>query len=186
MSKITSDAAARCVSSPLVIALHCSGGTGHQWQKLRQALGPPFNVISPNLIGCGDNPHWSGKSRFKLTDEARSIVESIDAWNGAVHLVGHSYGGAVALRVAVERLARIASLSLYEPTAFHVLKATGEDGQHARKPSDARLRGKARTASTSTCVMRTTTSCAQQKPRHPTPMTGEELPSQSRTALVRS
>jgi pimeloyl-ACP methyl ester carboxylesterase len=45
--------------------------------------------------------------------------------------VGHSYGDAVALRVAVERPARIASLSLYEPTAFHVLKATGKDGQVA-------------------------------------------------------
>src|SRR5262249_10691066 len=51
---------------------------------------------------------------------------------------------------------------------------------HARKPIDARLRGKAPTASTSTCVMRATTCCAQQKPRHPTPMTGEELPPYSR------
>jgi pimeloyl-ACP methyl ester carboxylesterase len=113
----------------LVIALHCSGGTGQQWQKLTQALGPTFRVTSPNLIGCGDNPHWTGENPFELTDEARSIVEIIDAWNGPVHLVGHSYGGGVALRVAVERPARIASLSLYEPTAFHVLKAVGEDGQ---------------------------------------------------------
>ena len=133
MLKIIPHAAAQSVSGSLVIALHCSGGTGYQWQKLRQALGPPFKVISPNLIGCGDNPHWNGKSRFKLTDEARPIVESIDTWNGPVHLVGHSYGGTVALRVAVERPARIASLSLYEPTAFHVLKATGEDGKVALK-----------------------------------------------------
>jgi pimeloyl-ACP methyl ester carboxylesterase len=41
------------------------------------------------------------------------------------------------LRVAVERPTRIASLSLYEPTAFHVLNATGEDGQMALKEISA-------------------------------------------------
>src|SRR6266536_1481912 len=39
-------------------------------------------------------------------------------WSAPVHLIGHSYGGGVALRVAVERSNRIASLTLYEPTAF--------------------------------------------------------------------
>jgi pimeloyl-ACP methyl ester carboxylesterase len=112
MLKIISHAAGRSVSGSMVIALHCSGSTGQQWQKLRQALGPTFRVISPDLIGCGDTPHWSGERPFKLTDEARPIVEIIDDWNGSVHLVGHSYGGGVALRVAVERPARIASSSI--------------------------------------------------------------------------
>jgi len=115
----------------LVIALHCSGGTGRQWQHLSQALGPLFTVTAPDLIGCGDNPHWGGEKPFQLTDEARPFVKLIDNWDGSVHLVGHSYGGGVALRVAVERPNRIASLSLYEPTAFHVLKATGDDGREA-------------------------------------------------------
>jgi pimeloyl-ACP methyl ester carboxylesterase len=39
-----------------------------------------------------------------------------------VHLVGHSYGGAVALHVALARPERIASLTLYEPTALHLLR----------------------------------------------------------------
>ena len=131
MLQIIPHAAARSNSRPMVIALHCSGGTGQQWQELTQALGPIFRVISPNLIGCGDNPLWGGENPFALADEARPLVEIIDAWNGPVHLVGHSYGGGVALRLVVERPSRIASLSLYEPTAFHVLKATGEDGQAA-------------------------------------------------------
>jgi pimeloyl-ACP methyl ester carboxylesterase len=115
----------------LVIALHCSGSTGRQWQYLPQALGPAFKVTAPDLIGCGDNPHWGGEKLFELSDEARPFVKLIDSWAGPVHLVGHSYGGGVALRIAVERPARIASLSLYEPTAFHVLKATDDDGRAA-------------------------------------------------------
>ena len=45
-----------------------------------------------------------------------------------VHLVGPSYGGGVALHVALARPARIASLSLYEPSAFHLLKIMGDRG----------------------------------------------------------
>jgi pimeloyl-ACP methyl ester carboxylesterase len=43
-----------------------------------------------------------------------------------VHLVGHSYGGGVALHVALARPARIGSLALYEPSAFHLLKIMGD------------------------------------------------------------
>src|SRR5690606_23148098 len=43
---------------------------------------------------------------------------------------GHSYGAGVALRAAVERPTRIASLSLYEPTAFNVLKAISQGDVH--------------------------------------------------------
>jgi pimeloyl-ACP methyl ester carboxylesterase len=38
-----------------------------------------------------------------------------------VHLVGHSYGG-VALHAVLARKDRAASLTLYEPSAFHLLK----------------------------------------------------------------
>jgi pimeloyl-ACP methyl ester carboxylesterase len=87
--------------------------------------------MAPDLIGCGENAHWRGEGPFRLSDEAAAVVDIIDGSDAPVHLVGHSYGGGVALRVAIERPNRIASLSLYEPTAFHVLKAAGSDGWDA-------------------------------------------------------
>jgi len=118
-------------TKPVVIALHCSGSSGRQWSRLAATLDGRCALIAPDLIGCGANPPWSGQRRFSLADEAWPIIDIVDAQEGPVHLVGHSYGGCVALSVARERPERIASLSLYEPTAFHVLRSIAADGRTA-------------------------------------------------------
>ena len=118
---------------PTVIALHCSGGNGAQWDALAAALGNGFNVIAPDLIGCESTGHWTGDSPFSLSEEAAPIMRLIDAAPTPVHLVGHSYGGCVAMRAAYERPGRIASLSLYEPVAFYALGAAGTEGKLAYK-----------------------------------------------------
>jgi pimeloyl-ACP methyl ester carboxylesterase len=120
-----------CNTRSPVVALHCSGASGKQWRALSHAVPGRFMVIAPDLIGCGENRHWRGQGPFHLSNEAAAIVDIVDALDRPVHLVGHSYGGGVALRVAVERPNRIVSLSLYEPTPFYVLKAAGQDGWDA-------------------------------------------------------
>jgi pimeloyl-ACP methyl ester carboxylesterase len=113
---------------PTVIALHCSGATGSQWRQLGRDLGRRFLVVAPNLIGAGGAERWAGDQSFRLSDEAASILSYIDAAKRPVHLVGHSYGGSVALRCAIERPTQVASLTLYEPAALYVLKTMGPDG----------------------------------------------------------
>jgi pimeloyl-ACP methyl ester carboxylesterase len=111
-----------------VIALHCSGSDRNQWRHLGAALDANVRLIAPDLIGSGNAPPWGGERPFTLMDEARPIVDIIDGLSGPVHLVGHSYGGGVALKVACARPDRIASLTLYEPSAFHVLGRIGTRG----------------------------------------------------------
>jgi pimeloyl-ACP methyl ester carboxylesterase len=48
-----------------------------------------------------------------------------------IHLIGHSYGGGVALHAALARPDRIASMALYEPSAFHLLRQICRDGVEA-------------------------------------------------------
>jgi pimeloyl-ACP methyl ester carboxylesterase len=118
-------------SKPTVIALHCSGASGHAWRQLGHALGDRVSLIAPDHFGCGAAEHWSGAHAFKMADEAALAISIIDASETPVHLVGHSYGGAVALRVARERPTRLASLTLYEPTALQVLNTAGPEGRAA-------------------------------------------------------
>lgn len=114
-----------------VIALHCSGADGGQWRKLPAVLGPRYEVFSPSFIGCADIGPWTGERAFTLADEARAVIGLVDALAAPVHLVGHSYGGGVALKVAAARPSAIASLTLYEPSAFHLLRQIGERGRGA-------------------------------------------------------
>jgi pimeloyl-ACP methyl ester carboxylesterase len=118
---------------PTVVALHCSGATGLQWRQLGSELGPRYSLVAPDLIGSGNTDGWTGQRAFTLSDEAASVVSVIDSVKRPVHLVGHSYGACVALRCAIERPSRIASLTLYEPAAFYVLKTMGPDGKSALK-----------------------------------------------------
>ena len=109
----------------LVIALHCSGAGAGQWRLLGQVLGPDYELAAPEHYGCESVGPWTGEHAFTLADEAKRTIALIDSSERKVHLVGHSYGGAVALHVALVRPEKIASLTLYEPSAFHLLRQFG-------------------------------------------------------------
>jgi pimeloyl-ACP methyl ester carboxylesterase len=108
-----------------VVALHCSGAGASQWNYLAEALGGGYEVFAPEHFGNESTGPWTGEHPFTLADEAARTIALIDKCEGKVNLVGHSYGGAVALHVAVARPERIASLALYEPSAFHLLRQMG-------------------------------------------------------------
>jgi pimeloyl-ACP methyl ester carboxylesterase len=111
-----------------VIALHCSGAGAGEWRQLGEALGTAYRLFAPEHYGCERTDPWTGGHAFTLADEAARTIELIDESANKVHLVGHSYGGGVALHVALARPTRIASLTLYEPSAFHLLKIMGDRG----------------------------------------------------------
>src|SRR6185503_3141479 len=67
-----------------------------------------------------------------LGQEAALVRALLDRYDGPAHLVGHSYGGAVALNVAHSRGAMLRSLTLIEPVAFHLLRDGNEAASAAR------------------------------------------------------
>jgi pimeloyl-ACP methyl ester carboxylesterase len=114
-----------------VIALHCSGSGAKQWLHLGEALGAGYELLTPEYYGSKGIGPWTGTHAFTLADEAARIVPIIDTADRRVHLIGHSYGGAVALHIALTRPNRLASLTLYEPSAFHLLKLIDVGGAEA-------------------------------------------------------
>src|SRR5262245_38050221 len=83
-----------------VIALHCSGAGAGQWTNLAESLGGDYEFAAPEHYGTESAGQWAGEHAFSLADEAVRSIAMIDACPGdKVHLVGHSYGGGVALNV---------------------------------------------------------------------------------------
>jgi pimeloyl-ACP methyl ester carboxylesterase len=107
-----------------VIMLHSSMSSKEQWSRLSANLCQDFQTIAIDLYGYGKSSYPQNPSSFTLIDEADRIDTIIRQLIGEkqFHLVGHSYGGATALRLAYNQPHRIKSLSLFEPVAFHLLE----------------------------------------------------------------
>jgi pimeloyl-ACP methyl ester carboxylesterase len=105
-----------------VVLLHCSGSSGAQWRTLAAKLATRYRVITPDLYGYGASAPWSGRGEFCLAQEAAPVRSILGRLGEPAHLVGHSYGGAVALHIARTRPEFLRSLTLIEPSAFHLLR----------------------------------------------------------------
>jgi pimeloyl-ACP methyl ester carboxylesterase len=106
-----------------VVMLHSSMSSKEQWLKLSSRLNQDYHTIAIDLYGYGGCGYPQNPSSFTLADEALRIDGIVTKLIGKkrFHLVGHSYGGAIALRFAYANSERLISLSLYEPVAFHLL-----------------------------------------------------------------
>jgi pimeloyl-ACP methyl ester carboxylesterase len=109
-----------------VVMLHCSSASGGAWRSLAARLGEDFRAIATDQWGCGESAPWPGRLGFALEHEAAPVIAILRTLGRRAHLVGHSYGGAVALRIAREAPEHITSLTLIEPSSFHVLRQPPE------------------------------------------------------------
>jgi pimeloyl-ACP methyl ester carboxylesterase len=105
-----------------IVLLHCTAGSGRQWDQTAAALRTRFRVIAPDLCGYGGTTHWPGNGTFNLAVEADLIAALLDMLGKPAHIVGHSYGGAVALQFALRHRRYLKSLTLIEPASFHLLR----------------------------------------------------------------
>jgi len=105
--------------SPAVVVLHGLLGSSRNWQSAGAALaarGP--RVVALDLRNHGESP-WSDDCSFAaLAADVAAWVER--AAPGSVHLLGHSLGGKVAMRLAAERPDLVARLTVVDiaPRAY--------------------------------------------------------------------
>lgn len=114
---------------PLVL-LHCSGSDRQHWSRCLGAWSaaglPPRRFLMPELFGCGGTAPWPFDGHPSLQDYAALVGHALAHVDEPIDLVGHSFGGAVALQIARDRPETIASLTLIEPAAFFILRDQGE------------------------------------------------------------
>jgi pimeloyl-ACP methyl ester carboxylesterase len=120
-------------AGPAVVCLHASASSSGQWRAFMERLAPRYRVIAVDLYGSGRTPAWPGDRPMRLDDEVALLEPVFRAAGDRFHLVGHSYGGAVALKAAFLGRSRVMSLALYEPVLFSALMADAPESSAARE-----------------------------------------------------
>jgi pimeloyl-ACP methyl ester carboxylesterase len=111
---------ARCVhyreigTGEPALLIHASSSSSAQWRSLQFDLAPSFRSLAVDLLGYGGTSPWDPACELTGEDEL-SLLEAVIARAGeTVHLVGHSYGGLNALRLALSGRVQLRSLTLIE------------------------------------------------------------------------
>jgi pimeloyl-ACP methyl ester carboxylesterase len=103
-----------------VVLVHGSGGNAASaWESL-QALSDRFELVAPNRGGYPPGPLLERIDFEEQADELAPLLQ-----DGA-HLVGHSYGGLIALLMAARRPESVLSLAVSEPPAFALARGNPE------------------------------------------------------------
>lgn len=126
-------------SGELVLLFHSSLSTAGQWKGLVKELNPDFLCVAVDSVGYGQAPKREKLEGYQLLDEAKRAAMALQkagfslSAKTKIHLVGHSFGAAIALRFAAEYRACIKSLSIFEPVAFHLLDPSDSGFQEVQQ-----------------------------------------------------
>ncbi|MBS4729094.1 alpha/beta hydrolase [Mycobacterium sp. SM1] len=118
-------------SGPLrILALHGLTGHGQRWHRLSAEHLPEVALAAPDLLGHGRSS-WAAP--WTIDANVRALAGLLDEQaNLPVLVVGHSFGGAIALHLAATRPDLVAALVLLDP-------AIGLNGDRVRAIADAML-----------------------------------------------
>jgi pimeloyl-ACP methyl ester carboxylesterase len=114
-------------SGPTIVFVPGSCSTMAAWRPVVEQLEHRFRCVSTSLLGYGGTEERRSAGDPSIDHECDAVESVIEAAGGQVHLVGHSFGGLVALAVALRGKARLASLTVIEAPAASILAELDED-----------------------------------------------------------
>ena len=119
-----------------VLLAHCSNASSKEWTALSSILVEQgYRVLVPDFTGYGRSDPWPDNRPFDPDADINILRKLLDLVDGPVHMVGHSYGGAMTLETARYESDRLLSLTLIEPIIFQLLHET----DHKQWPVVSRL-----------------------------------------------
>ena len=114
----------RTAPAPDTLALHCSLARHEALLPLAKAA--RLEALLPDLLGHGRSPAWDGQGDYHDANLS-ALLPLIDR---PMHVLGHSFGGTLALRLAIEHPGRVTRLTLIEPVFFAAARGTPSFAAH--------------------------------------------------------
>lgn len=100
-----------------VLLIHGFGGSSHNWIPVADGLAERHRLVAPDLRGFGWTERVQDPEAYSLENQVATVLGVLDALEiDRAHVVGHSYGGGVALWLASRQPERVRSLTLVGST----------------------------------------------------------------------
>lgn len=109
-----------------VVFIHSTGLGPFMWAPYKDAAGED-RVHMPANLGYAPGGEVTRPQTVGLAEEVDALCKQLGALEGDVRLVGHSYGGLLALELARAGRLPMRSLYLYEPVLFASLRERVDD-----------------------------------------------------------
>lgn len=119
-----------CGDGPTLVLVPGSCSTGAAWRPVIAALGGRFRCVTTSLLGYGGTAERRSAGDTSIVHEAEIVELVARQAGGPVHLVGHSFGGLVALLVALRGQITLNSLAIVEAPAAELLRECNEDAHY--------------------------------------------------------
>ncbi len=123
-------------AGPNVVFVHGGADGGEAAFPAQLPLQARWTLVLPDRPGHGRTPA-AGREDFER--DAGLIANLVEGLDGGAHLIGHSYGGVVALLAAAQAAAAVRSLTVVEPAAFAI--ARGHKAVDAMEAANRELFG---------------------------------------------
>lgn len=107
---------------PTVVLVHSSVAGAGQWRRLMDDLSDQFHLIAINLYGYAGTDPWTKTRDQTLHDQAELLNAILPDQESKFSIVGHSFGGSVAMKAAALFGDRVEQLVLIEPNPFYLLE----------------------------------------------------------------
>ncbi|MGD1993796.1 MAG: alpha/beta hydrolase, partial [Anaerolineae bacterium] len=98
-----------------VLFIHGNGSSATFWEETMLALPVGFHGIAPDMRGYGDTEPLPVDATLGLDDMVADVLALVDALGlEEYHIVGHSMGGGIVMKVAIARPEDLLSITLVD------------------------------------------------------------------------
>ncbi len=105
------------------VFIHSTGTGPFMWKRLMAGLPDGLPAVTPVNRGYAPHDLMARGTPFEIPMDLAHVKQQLPTDATGLHLVAHSYGGLLAMQLALDPEVPVKSLWLYEPVMFGSMKA---------------------------------------------------------------